>query len=296
MDNTRVGFIRDPPWFDREHVVYDLALGTTPIAGHILDDMLGQDKTDQILELIEHNPLSVENIFAIQQAVIEGVYDPPDPPPAPVNVWRPQALDPRPAVPHDPNNNLAHFVADAQNIHTTVVSEQLNRGMEKLLAQDVPDSRDALVELRANDPDWVAGILHLPLSDARKVIADVRSWYKKRLCRTAGDFLYRKCLNGLLTLIQASPHKDDLVSRFWEEAYDATGMCCEGHLARLTNVLVGFDEDIPAPVAVGEILQQKIAAIAALDVRVEEKVGQAWVVFVELNIPMEERMAWLDAL
>ena len=73
-------------------------------------------------------------------------------------------------------------------------------------------------------------------------------------------------------------------------------MCCEGHLARLTNVLVGFDEDIPAPVAVGEILQQKIAAIAALDVRVEEKVGQAWVVFVELNIPMEERMAWLDAL
>jgi hypothetical protein len=60
-------------------------------------------------------------------------------------------------------------------------------------------------------------------------------------------------------------------------------------------VLVGFDDAFVAPVPVGEILQQKIAVIAAKDVSVEHKVGEAWRVFEELKIPMAERMPWLEA-
>ena len=277
--------LQDPMWFDREHIVYDIVLQTDHTAENTLRIMWGDVAADEILNRIAENPVNADHIFAVQQAVAEGAYDHREFPLA-------EPLPP----PRDPNNVLADFTADAQNVHTTVVSEQLNRGMEKLLAQEVPASRDTLAELRANDHDWIASVLHLNNRSVRTTVNDVSSWYKKRLCRTAGDFLYRKCLDGLTTLILASPHKDDLLVRFWEEARDATGMCCEGHLARLTNVLVGYDEDVPAPVSAGEILQQKMSAIAALDVRVEEKVGQAWAVFLELNIPMEERMAWLEAL
>jgi hypothetical protein len=38
-----------------------------------------------------------------------------------------------------------------------------------------------------------------------------------------------------------------------------------------------------------------MAAIAEKDIPVEEKVGEAWVVFEQLAIPMEEREAWVDA-
>jgi hypothetical protein len=61
-------------------------------------------------------------------------------------------------------------------------------------------------------------------------------------------------------------------------------------------VLVGFDMNVRADVPVGEILQQKIAAIAGMDLSIELKVGKAWVVLEELAVPMDQRIAWIDAL
>jgi len=61
-------------------------------------------------------------------------------------------------------------------------------------------------------------------------------------------------------------------------------------------VLVGFDDAFEPPVPKGEILQQKMAAIAGLDVDTDEKVRQATAVFEELEIPESEREPWLEAL
>jgi len=60
-------------------------------------------------------------------------------------------------------------------------------------------------------------------------------------------------------------------------------------------VLVGFDDAFAPPVPKGEILQQKMAAIAGLDVDTDEKVRQATAVFEELEIPESEREPWLEA-
>ena len=73
------------------------------------------------------------------------------------------------------------------------------------------------------------------------------------------------------------------------------GMCCEGHISRLCNVLVGFDDAFQPPVALGELMQQKMAAIAGLDVSEEEKRRQATQWFTEHGVPEAERVAWLDA-
>jgi hypothetical protein len=195
-----------------------------------------------------------------------------------------------------PMGDLARLANDVQNVHTAVVSEQMNRGLDKLLAQAVPSRQNSLTLLGAKSPSHVARALKCGEVEAKKVIRDVRSWYVKTLCRDTNDFLYRRCLDGLVVLISASPHYQELAVRFWEEARDATGMCCEGHLSRLTNVLVGFDPDVSPPVPVGEILQQKMSAIAATEDAVETKVGKAWTLFLELGIPMNERLEWLEAL
>jgi hypothetical protein len=108
--------------------------------------------------------------------------------------------------------------------------------------------------------------------------------------------LYKRALDGLWVRINESEHKDALVQRLWEECLDAVGVCCEGHLSRLANVLVGFDEEAEPEVSVGEILQQKMAAIAGMDVSVEHKVGHAWALFEELGVSAEERTAWVEAL
>lgn len=186
---------------------------------------------------------------------------------------------------------LHRIALDAQSVHTRDVSKQTNEGLEKIL-----EANDNMGESNA---DVLKGVLDVIRSNggrgAEKICTDVGHWFATVSCRENGDRLYRKSLRGLWALINESAHFHELCKRFVEECKESVGMCCEGHISRLCNVLVGFDDAFVAPVPVGEILQQKIALIAAKEVAVEHKVGEAWVVFEELKIPMAERMPWLEA-
>lgn len=183
--------------------------------------------------------------------------------------------------PVGPPRTLGEIATNNQSVHTAAVSEQTNRGMELLLSQTVPETLDVV-----------------KVFDFRKdklLRDDVRKWYKTETCKAENDYLYRNTLNGLWVLIQAHKEKVELLNRLFEEMKESVGMCCEGHLSRLCNVLVGFDDRFSPPVPVGELLQQRISAIASQEVSVEQKVCLAWAVFEELKIPLEERDAWIEA-
>jgi hypothetical protein len=179
-----------------------------------------------------------------------------------------------------PPRTLAEIAVNKQSVHTAAVSEQTNRAMEVLLSQAVPDTLDVVKLLRFED---------------NTVKTDVVKWYTMTTCRGFDDYLYHKALDGLWVLIQSHKEKDELVKRLLEEMKESVGMCCEGHISRLCNVMVGFDDRFSPPIPVGELLQQRISAIAAKEVSAEEKVVLAWPVFEELKIPMDERDAWIEA-
>jgi hypothetical protein len=127
------------------------------------------------------------------------------------------------------------------------------------------------------------------------VLKDVTRWYKTDSCRTEGDALYRRMLDGLWARIKLAPHKEDLIQRLWEEALESRTTCCEGHISRLCNVLVGYDATFTSPISPGELLQQRIAAIAGEDISLPLKVIKAWETMEELQIPREQRMEWIEA-
>jgi hypothetical protein len=185
-----------------------------------------------------------------------------------------------------PRTELAEFVRDSQNVHMTPVSEQTNRGLEVLLSVEIPDGQKTMKEI---ETAWGTD------RQTRKVIDDMKRWYGKKMCREPGDKLYKKALKGLWALIKTSAHRDELVKRLKEEATDAVKMCCDGHITRLVNVMVGFDDRFEPPVPAKELLQQKMAAIAGKDVSVEQKALEAWIVMDELKIPEAERDAWIEA-
>ena len=185
-----------------------------------------------------------------------------------------------------PMTELERLAMDTQNVHTQVVAIQTSDGMKFLLETSVPAEQDTMGDIRAA---WA------PIKGRKRVLRDMEHWYDTAECVQANDFLYKRMLDGLWARIQAHKERDELTKRLWEEASESVGKCCQGHLSRLTNVLVGFMDEVKAEVPVGELLQQKIAAIAAQDIRVEEKVCAAWAVFEELKIPMEQRDAWIEA-
>jgi len=187
-----------------------------------------------------------------------------------------------------PLGDLQVLAQDRQNVHTPAVNQQTHAGLEILLGTSVSSSQDTLREIESV---WEKSHTR----SIRMVVADMRQWYNVQMCRTEDDWLYRRTLDGLWAYIQASPAKDELVERLWEECYESVRMCCDGHISRLCNVLCGFQEEFKPPVPVGELLQQRMAVIAEREIPVEDKVGQAWVVFEELAIPMDQREAWIEA-
>jgi hypothetical protein len=84
-------------------------------------------------------------------------------------------------------------------------------------------------------------------------------WYGRDMCRTEGDFLYQRVLDHLWSLILHSEENTELVKRLYQECFEAKGMCCDGHINRLVNVMVGFHDAFNPPLSPKEILQNKMS-------------------------------------
>lgn len=182
--------------------------------------------------------------------------------------------------------DLERLALDKQNIHTKEVSQLTSDAMKFLLETSIPENQDTIGELEIAWSDKKS-------AQEKKVLRDVKVWYRTDSCIKENDWMYKRMLDGLWVRVKGNK---ELTQRLWEEMFESVDKCCQGHLSRLANVLVGFTEEVKPEVPVGQILQQKIAAISSKDIGVEWKVCEAWVVFEELHVPMVERDAWIEAL
>ena len=194
------------------------------------------------------------------------------------------------AVPQVPQ--VLAFADDAQNVHRKEVSEQTNKAVEFLFKLKPPaeqeTERDISVSFLTMAGKFVYG-------QYLEVMNDIHKWFHTKDCRENGDRFYFRILRSLVFFIKQSEHENELWKRLWQECSESVGMCCDGHISRLCNVLVGYVEGIGPQVSLGELTQQKMAAIAAQDIPEADKRKQANEFFNEHKVPHAERDAWLDA-
>lgn len=195
-----------------------------------------------------------------------------------------------------PDQREAQLAHDNQNVHTPEITKQMKDSLDILLAVEVPVTQvDTCREILAS---WTSQ--GRPADEINKVYADMVSWWNRTMVYKAGDKLYKKSLRGLWFTIKGynGETRAELEKRLWDECRDAAipySVCTQGHMARISNVMVGFDEAFVPPIPVGEILQQKMAAISAMDVEYEKQIEMAEAVLAELKIPREEHNNWLAA-
>jgi len=190
----------------------------------------------------------------------------------------------------------AQLAADSQNVHTREITQQMKDSINILLAVDVPkDQTGSVREMRV-------GWLEKGYSEyeVNVVYQDVVNWWNKDTIFSQNDKLYRRLLRGLWWTIKQykADVRAELERRLWEELRDGAipySVCTQGHVARLSNVMIGFDDAFVPPVPVGEILQQKMAAIYGMDVAQEEQLRLAQSVLAELKIPADQHENWLSA-
>lgn len=188
--------------------------------------------------------------------------------------------------------DLAALADDKQNVHTQVVNKQTNDAMAIFTKTIVPKGQSTLDEI-VN-----AWIKDVPSSThyIDSVYQDMRKWGNEKSVVESDDYLYRKTLRGVWAKIKT--YEDDirleLIKRLWEECYESVGMCAQGHLSRLANVMMGFDSEAVTTISPMEDFQNKIAALAASSI--EDKIAAAHKLMDDIKMPSQDRDTWLEAL
>jgi hypothetical protein len=184
---------------------------------------------------------------------------------------------------------LRHIAQNKQSIHTGPVEKKTIEGIALLEAQVVPANQKTLAEIKATwllmkNPDLV-----------ERTIEDMRVWGSRETVMHRTEHKYKRVLRGLWARIKSyqAEMRDELIQRLWEECSEAYGMCADGHVGRLVNVLSGFEDIKVKPTM--EYFQNKIALIAALDEPLAIKMEKANHLMDELEMPSEQRQPWLDA-
>jgi hypothetical protein len=88
---------------------------------------------------------------------------------------------------------------------------------------------------------------------------------------------------------------NELLKRLWEECWESIGLCADGHVGRLVNVLVGFDDEFKNDVSPMVYFQNNISLIADADTPLEFKIQQAKKLMDEIGMPEAQRAEWLSA-
>ena len=179
----------------------------------------------------------------------------------------------------------------SQSVHANPIIKNTNEGMAMLLKIEIPEGQKTLLEIEkawSNKNAWE--LIH--------VIRDIKEWGSRKTVMGDQENVYRNVLRGLWVHIKSvtdSELKGELIKRLWEECKESVQMCADGHVARLVNVLVGFDERFGNNVSPMEYFQNNISLIAAGGAPQRFKIEQATKLMDYVNMPKADREAWLEA-
>jgi hypothetical protein len=186
-------------------------------------------------------------------------------------------------------NQLAAFAADNQNVHTAIIVEKVKRMVTKILEIPVPAEY-------STDTLKTPGEIILECNLTKKAAQQMMSKYCEEVdIYDLGIGIYPCVLNSIWQYIKGSPNSEDLKKILKSEMQDNIGMCQQGNLSRLCNILSGYLDglivDVQSP---REILAQRLAILHA-----ESPVDmyqQARQILYELMIAPEEWDEWLTPL
>jgi hypothetical protein len=102
-------------------------------------------------------------------------------------------------------------------------------------------------------------------------------------------------LNSVWQYIKASPDAEDLKKILASEMQDNIGMCAQGNLSRLCNVLAGYMDGIGVQESVAEIMGRLLPPLMEIEDE-KQRIDAAVVILKEHKVPVSNWDDWLDAL
>ena len=186
--------------------------------------------------------------------------------------------------------DLRAFAEDAQSVHRSSVQNSTHKAVVELLSRPAPPAdQDTLPEIVGIFNTSTA--LRWPSLEVRDTaVTELTDNYFNAV---AFNIAYGRVVDYIWAYIRSHAEKAELVQRLAEELYEGRGMCSNGKMARLINVLQGYDESLETA-APRELFQQRMGELSSKSVTERESAARA--LFAEFRIPIAEHAAWLEHL
>ena len=188
------------------------------------------------------------------------------------------------------NNGLQAFVNDNQNIHTAVVVDKVKVMVEKIIKITVPS------EYETDTLKTTAEII-LECNLSKRAASQMMSKYcSDESIYELGEGIYASVLNSIWQYIKASSDANDLKKILATEMEDNIGMCAQGNLSRLCNILSGYVDGIDADVkSTNQILGDRLAELIEITDEIE-RIKMAETILTELDVPKDDWTIWITPL
>ena len=192
-----------------------------------------------------------------------------------------------------PVGRLQRIANDNQNVHTREMVEQTKDIVKKVLAIPVPADYRWNIYSVSKTPGEIIFDCKLSINSTRIMID---KYTLSDDIYEMGGGIYGKVLDGVWQYIKNSKDKHDLCKILAQELKENIGMCLQGNLSRLCNVLAGYMDEIGSQESVAEILGRESAIISKL-ADYDEKFAKANKILDENKIMDEKiREEWISAL
>jgi hypothetical protein len=187
---------------------------------------------------------------------------------------------------------LVDFANDAQNVHTSEMVEQTKKIIERVRKIPVPEGY-AWDRIVASKTPFEIG-LECKLS--QKAAWQMISQYAQDVAIydiEAG--IYGKVLDSVWQFIKNAPEKVELCNILRQEMEDNIGMCAQGNLSRVCNILSGYLEGVGSVESLSERLGRLFPPLLEVE-DLEERITRAVKILRENSAPRGEWEGWLESL
>ena len=202
-----------------------------------------------------------------------------------------QAAEAR-AAEANPNENMAAFARDRQNVHTTAAVKQVKHNINVIRQIFVPP------EYRWN-PKKISKTFKEIVYECD--LTPKGNWqFASYYCNNAQIYELEEGIFGIMTdgvwqFIRDSEDKACLVKILKTELEDNIGMCAQGILSRICNVLSGYLPGIGQSESISTILGREFPKLMDIQ-READRFREGERILRENNVPEAEWEVWLDPL
>ena len=187
---------------------------------------------------------------------------------------------------------VPEFHADPQNIHRAeTVNEVVKKTIQKVITISVPEDYVWNMTAISKTPGEIISECKLSIP-AGKLLIDKYTSEETIYDMVPG--IYGKTLDSVWQFVKGHDDKTLLIKTLKTELEDNIGMCAQGNLSRLCNVLQGYVDGLSVP-PVAEILGDLFPPLMEIECS-DERRERGLQIMRTHNVPYDQQDEWLNIL